>query len=56
MTPRLVARRRGLRIPRHRATTAHLAALYPFHTTAGLGPPRHLHRRRRLRWRLGVVL
>lgn len=30
--------RPGLRIPRHRATTAHLAALYPFHADAGLGP------------------
>ncbi len=28
----------GLRIPRHRATTAHVAALYPFHADSGLGP------------------
>lgn len=27
----------GLRIPRHRATTAHASALYPFHTDSGLG-------------------
>lgn len=27
----------GLRIPRHRATTAHAQALYPFHTDSGLG-------------------
>lgn len=27
----------GLRIPRHRATTAHVSALYPFHTDSGLG-------------------
>lgn len=26
-----------LRVPRHRATTRHLAALYPFHADAGLG-------------------
>lgn len=31
-------RRVGLRVPRHRATTANLAALYPFHASAGLGP------------------
>lgn len=29
--------RPGLRLPRHRATTAHVAALYPFHADAGLG-------------------
>ncbi len=28
----------GLRIPRHRATTAHVSALYPFHADHGLGP------------------
>ena len=28
----------GLRIPRHRATTAHVSALYPFHGGGGLGP------------------
>ena len=28
----------GLRIARHRATTAHVAALYPFHADGGLGP------------------
>ena len=28
----------GLRIPRHRATTAHVTALYPFHADGGLGP------------------
>ncbi|MEZ5229757.1 MAG: DUF87 domain-containing protein [Acidimicrobiales bacterium] len=28
----------GLRIPRHRATTAHTCALYPFHADQGLGP------------------
>ena len=28
----------GLRLPRHRATTAHLCAAYPFHAEAGLGP------------------
>ena len=28
----------GLRIPRHRATTAHICALYPFHADQGLGP------------------
>ena len=27
----------GLRIPRHRATTAHLCALYPWHASPGLG-------------------
>ena len=27
----------GLRLPRHRATTAHLCAAYPFHAEAGLG-------------------
>jgi type IV secretory pathway VirB4 component len=31
-------RRRGLRLSRHRATTAHVCALYPFHATDGLGP------------------
>ena len=30
--------RPGLRIPRHRATTAHVCALYPFHADEGLGP------------------
>lgn len=29
---------RGLRLPKHRATTAHTAAIYPFHAEAGLGP------------------
>lgn len=29
---------RGLRLPCHRATTAHTAAIYPFHAEAGLGP------------------
>jgi len=28
----------GLRVPRHRSTTAHLCALYPCQTEAGLGP------------------
>jgi hypothetical protein len=28
----------GLRLPRHRATTAHLCALYPWHADNGLGP------------------
>ena len=28
----------SLRIPRHRATTAHVSALYPFHADSGLGP------------------
>jgi len=28
----------GLRIARHRATTAHTGALYPFHADQGLGP------------------
>jgi len=28
----------GLRLPKHRATTAHTAAIYPFHAEAGLGP------------------
>ena len=28
----------GLRLPRHRATTAHTSAIYPFHAEAGLGP------------------
>ncbi len=27
----------GLKLPRHRATTAHTCALYPFHTDSGLG-------------------
>ncbi len=31
-------RRPGLRVPRHRATTAHAQALYPWHTDTGLGP------------------
>ena len=30
--------RPGLRLPRHRATTAHVCALYPFHADEGLGP------------------
>ena len=30
-------RNAGLRVPRHRATTAHLCAAYPFHAEAGLG-------------------
>lgn len=30
-------RRVGLRVPRHRGTTAHVCALYPFHADAGLG-------------------
>lgn len=33
-----LTRSRGLRLPRHRATTAQLCALYPFHAEAGLGP------------------
>ncbi|GJM36936.1 MAG: DUF87 domain-containing protein [Acidimicrobiales bacterium] len=28
----------GLRLPRHRATNAHVSALYPFHAGVGLGP------------------
>src|SRR5207244_10093534 len=28
----------GLRLPRHRATTAQVCAAYPFHAEAGLGP------------------
>ena len=28
----------GLRLRRHRATTAHACALYPFHADGGLGP------------------
>ncbi len=35
---RLLNGKRGLRLPRHRATNAHLCALYPFHSGAGLGP------------------
>ena len=35
-TPAVI--RPGLRIPRHRATTAHVCALYPFHADEGLGP------------------
>lgn len=31
-------RRPGLRLPRHRATNAHVSALYPFHGGTGLGP------------------
>src|SRR5207302_1923756 len=31
-------RRSGLRLPRHRATTAHLCVLYPWQAEAGLGP------------------
>ncbi len=31
-------RKPGLRIPRHRATNAHVCALYPFHAGTGLGP------------------
>ncbi|MCU4186455.1 ATP-binding protein [Acidiferrimicrobium sp. IK] len=31
-------RPRGLRVPRHRATTRHLACLYPTQTEPGLGP------------------
>ena len=30
--------RPGLRLPRHRATTAHMCALYPFYADEGLGP------------------
>jgi len=33
-----LTRPRGLRLPRHRATTAQLCAVYPFHAEAGLGP------------------
>jgi type IV secretory pathway VirB4 component len=33
-----VSRVRVLRLPRHEATTANLAAVYPFHADAGLGP------------------
>ena len=29
--------RPGVRVPRHRGTTAHVASLYPFHTGPGLG-------------------
>lgn len=29
---------RGLRVDRHRATMAHLSAIYPFHSDPGLGP------------------
>ena len=35
-TPAVI--RPGLRLPRHRATTAHVCALYPFHADEGLGP------------------
>lgn len=38
MTRRHRGGSRGLRLPRHRATTAHTAAIYPFHAEAGLGP------------------
>lgn len=31
-------RRPGLRVPRHRATTAHARVLYPWHVDSGLGP------------------
>ncbi len=34
----LLRRKPGLRLPRHRATNAHVCALYPFHSGAGLGP------------------
>ena len=34
----LLASRRVLRVPRHRATTAHLCSAYPFLAEAGLGP------------------
>ena len=30
--------RPGLRLPRHRATNAHMSAIYPFHGGNGLGP------------------
>ena len=33
----LTGRRRGLRLARHRATTAHVPALYPFHCSDGIG-------------------
>src|ERR1700719_4111726 len=33
-----LASRRVLRIPRHRATTAHLCSAYPFLAESGLGP------------------
>lgn len=36
--PRMFRRRPGLRLPRHRATNAHVSALYPFHSGTGLGP------------------
>ncbi len=35
---RLPASRRVLRLPRHRATTAHLCSAYPFLAESGLGP------------------
>ena len=35
---RTVAPLRALRVPRHRATTAHLCSAYPFLAEAGLGP------------------
>ncbi len=36
--PQRVRGPRGLRLPKHRATTAHTSAIYPFHAEAGLGP------------------
>ena len=35
---RRLRRKPGLRLPRHRATNAHVSALYPFHAGTGLGP------------------
>jgi len=37
MPPSMVERWRGLRVPRHRATTAHLCALYPFQAEGPIG-------------------
>lgn len=37
---RLIRRRPGLRLPRHRATNPHVSALSPFHSGTGLGPSR----------------
>ena len=52
---RLIRRRPGLRLPRHRATTAHVSALYPFHADPGLGP-RGSTSARTLRRRIVLVL
>lgn len=37
-SPGQLHRKPGLRLPRHRATNAHVCALYPFHAGVGLGP------------------